>query len=44
MVSNGMIDVSSDDSSSTGVTAMGSGSGGGTPYNSGIAGISGHIR
>lgn len=30
MVSNGMIDVSSDDSSSTGVTAMGSGSGGGS--------------
>ncbi|CDC18512.1 unknown [Clostridium sp. CAG:306] len=28
MVSNGMIDVSSDDSSSTGVTAMGGGSGG----------------
>ena len=30
MVSNGMIDVNSDDSSSTGVTAMGGGSGGGS--------------
>ena len=30
MVSNGMIDVNSDDSSSTGVTALGGGSGGGS--------------
>ena len=35
MVSNGMIDVSSDDSSSTGVTAMGGGSGGGSGSSSG---------